>query len=72
MAYENVILISQKQAVDPALLSLTYVALAKIYEFFDDRTYAIGVYDKAIQIGNVAGGAYGEALTAKQRLLKNQ
>jgi hypothetical protein len=70
-AYQNVILISEKQPVDPALLSLTYVALAKIYEFFDDRSYAIGVYDKAIQLGNVTGGAYGEAMTAKQRLLKN-
>ena len=71
-AFDNVILIAQKQPVDPALLSLTYVALAKIYEFFDERSYAIGVYDKAIQLGNVTGGAYGEAMTAKQRLLKNQ
>jgi tetratricopeptide (TPR) repeat protein len=71
-AYENIIRISQKQAVDPALLSLTYVALAKIYVFFDDKTYAIGVYDEAIKLGNVNGGAYGEALAAKQQLLKDQ
>ena len=71
-AYDNVVRIAQKQTVDPALLSLSYVALAKIYEFYDDNTYAIGVYDKAIQIGNVTGGAYGEALAAKQRLLKDQ
>ena len=71
-SYDNVILISQKQRVDPALLSLTYVALGKIYEFYDNGTYAIGIYDKAIQLGNVTGGAYGEALAAKQRLLRNQ
>jgi len=81
LAFENVILIAKKQEtdniaqnqrVDAALVSLTYVALAKIYEFFDESTYAIGVYDKAIQIGPVTGGAYDEALAAKQRLLKTQ
>jgi tetratricopeptide (TPR) repeat protein len=77
VAFENVVRISLKQIslkqnVDTALLSLSYVALAKIYEFYDDNTYAIGIYDKAIQIGNVTGGAYGEAMAAKQRLLKNQ
>ena len=71
-AYENVIRISQKQQVDPALRSLSYVALAKIYEFFDDRSYAISVYDAAIKLGNVNGGAFQEALAAKQRLMKEQ
>jgi hypothetical protein len=72
VAYENVIRMAQKQRVDPALLSLSYVALAKIYEFYDENSYAIGVYDLAIKLGNVTGGAYGEALAAKQRLVKNQ
>jgi hypothetical protein len=72
VAYENVVRIAQKEKIDPALLSLSYVALAKIYEFYDNNTYAIGVYDAAIKIGNVAGGAYSEAIAAKQRLLKNQ
>ena len=72
VAYENVVRIGLKQKIDSALLSLSYVALAKIYEFYDDNTYAIGIYDKAIQIGNVTGGAYGEALASKQRLLKKQ
>lgn len=71
VAFENVVRIGQKQVVDPALLSLTYVALAKIYEFFDENTYAIGVYDAAIRMGNVNGGAYNEAIAAKQRLMKN-
>ena len=72
VAYENVIRISQKQQVDPALRSLSYVALAKIYEFFDNRTYAISVYDAAIKLGDVSGGAFQEALAAKQRLMKEQ
>ena len=71
-SYSNVISISKKQPVDPALLSLTYVALGKIYEFYNDKTYAIGIYDAAIKLGNVTGGAFNEALAAKQRLLKNQ
>lgn len=71
VAFENVVRIALKQPVDPALLSLTYVALAKIYEFFDENTYAIGVYDAAIRVGNVNGGAYNEAIAAKQRLMKN-
>ena len=71
IAYEKIVRISQKQRVDPALLSLSYVALAKIYEFYDDTTY-MGLYDAAIKIGNVNGGAYNEAIAAKQRLLKDQ
>lgn len=71
-AYENVVKIAQKHTVDAALLSLSYVALAKIYEFYDNKTYAIGIYDAAIKIGPVTNGAYDEALAAKQRLLKDQ
>ncbi|PYT00550.1 MAG: hypothetical protein DMF63_08270 [Acidobacteria bacterium] len=71
VAFENVVRLSQKQRVDSALLSLSYVALAKIYEFYDDTTYN-GLYDAAIKIGNVPGGAYNEAIAAKQRLLKDQ
>ena len=71
-SFENVIRIAQKQPVDAALVSLTYVALAKIYEFFDDNAYAMGLYDKAIQLGDVSGGGHREALAAKQRLLKAQ
>jgi len=70
-AYENVIK-SATPNTDRALLSLTYVALAKIYEFYDEKSYAAAVYDKAIQLGPVAGGAHGEALTAKARLIKEQ
>lgn len=70
-AYENVLKTATPNT-DRALLSLTYVALAKIYEFYDEKAYASAVYDKAIQLGQVAGGAYSEALTAKARLVKEQ
>lgn len=68
-AYESV-LTSSGPNTDPALLSLTYVALGKIYEFYDNSAYAAAIYEKAIQLGPVAGGAHSEAMAAKARLLK--
>lgn len=61
-----------KQNPDRVLLSLSYVALAKIHEFFDETEYAAKIYDAAIRVGDVSGGAYREALDGKARLLKNQ
>jgi tetratricopeptide (TPR) repeat protein len=84
VAYENVIRIARKQwsdaaagvpvkqPIDRALVSLSYVALGKIYEFTDNDGYAMAIYDEAIRIGDIAGGGYGEALAAKQRLLQDQ
>ena len=69
-AFENVLNIRQQKNVDDALVSLSYVALAKIYEFYDEKAYAAKIYDAAIKIGNVQGGAFSEAMAAKQRLLK--
>ncbi len=71
VAYENV-LRSATRSTDVALISLSYVALAKIYEFYDEKTYAAALYDKAIQIGPVTGGAHDEAISAKARLIKEQ
>jgi hypothetical protein len=70
-AYSNVIS-SATPNTDKALLSLTYVALARIYEFYNDKTYAVKLYDEAIKIREVTGGAYREAIAGKERLLKNQ
>ena len=58
--------------VDPALISVTYVSLARIYEYYDRKNDAILIYDAAIKLGEVTGGAYLEAIASKQRLLKNQ
>ncbi len=70
-AYGNVIS-SATPTTDKALLSLTYVALARIYEFYDDNAYAVKLYDAAIKLSEISGGAYQEAIKGKQRLLKNQ
>jgi hypothetical protein len=50
---------------------LSYVALAKIYEFYDQKDYAAKIYDAAIKLGDVSGGAYAQAIAGKQQLLKN-
>jgi tetratricopeptide (TPR) repeat protein len=57
-------------ATDRALISLTYVALAGIYEFNDQKQDAIKLYDKAIEIGDVVGGGYRSAIVGKQKLLQ--
>lgn len=69
VAYSNV-LRSATPTTDRALLSLTYVALARIYEFYDEDGYAIQLYDQAIKLTDVAGGAFKEALAGKQKLLQ--
>jgi tetratricopeptide (TPR) repeat protein len=71
VAYSNVIRTSTA-ATDRALLSLTYVALGRIYEHFGDNGYAMRMYDEAIKLDDVAGGAFRDAIAAKQRLLRQQ
>ncbi|MEP6849260.1 MAG: hypothetical protein ABI999_10420, partial [Acidobacteriota bacterium] len=68
--YENALKTATTDT-DPALISLTYVALAKIYEFYDQKEYALKIYDLAIKVGRVPHGAFDEAMDAKQRLVKN-
>jgi hypothetical protein len=67
-AYEKVLTTTR---TDSALISLSYVALARIHEFYDESEYAVKIYEAAIRIGDVPGGAYKEAIAAKERLLKN-
>lgn len=69
VAYSNV-LTTATPTTDRALLSLTYVALARIYEFNNDPAYAIKLYNEAIKLDDVTGGGFREAMAAKQRLLK--
>ncbi|MEJ7623263.1 MAG: hypothetical protein WKF34_04675 [Pyrinomonadaceae bacterium] len=69
VAYENV-LRTATPSTDQALLSLTYVALGRIYEHSGNVDYAVKLYDRAITIGDVAGGGHREALSGKQRLLR--
>lgn len=66
----SMVLKTAAPSTDKALISLTYVALARIYEFYNDRAMAMQLYDKAIQLADVPGGAYAQAIAGKQQLLK--
>ncbi|MFN0277912.1 MAG: hypothetical protein ACKVRN_04840 [Pyrinomonadaceae bacterium] len=66
-AYSSVLRVKTPDT-DPALLSLTYVALARIYEHFNKPDDAIKLYDQAIKLGQI--GAFQDAMAGKQRLLK--
>ncbi len=68
-AYSNVIS-TATPTTDRALLSLTYVALARIYEFQNQKDYALKLYERAIEIGPVAAGGFQSAMDAKARLIK--
>lgn len=57
---------------DAALLSLSYVALGRIYEYFSDYGYAVKIYEAAIKIGRINEGAFDEAVAARERLIKQQ
>lgn len=67
--YENVFR-SASPTTDPALISSTYFALGRIYEFDGKTDYAIKIYDAALRIGDVEGGAYKEAFEAKKLLIQ--
>ncbi|MGI8641944.1 MAG: tetratricopeptide repeat protein [Pyrinomonadaceae bacterium] len=69
--YENVIR-SATTKTDKELLSLTYVALARIYEFYGENEYAVKLYEAAIKNGNAASQSYKEAVAARERLMKEQ
>lgn len=68
--YSNVIR-SRTNQTDPTLLSLTYLALGRIHEYFGESEYAIKIYEAAIRIGNV-GESFKEAEAARERLMKEQ
>jgi hypothetical protein len=69
--YESV-LNNATDKTDTALISLTYVALARLYEYYDQNQYAIKIYEKVISMGDMKGGGYQEAIVARERLLKDQ
>lgn len=66
---------SATRETDPALMQLCYVALGRIYEFYENNAYAVEIYKTALKYGKADVGAYNEALTAINRLTtppKNQ
>ena len=70
--YYSKVITSATLQTDPALLSLSYVALGRIREFFGETEVAIKIYEKAMTYGDVTGGAYKEAVAARERLMKDQ
>lgn len=56
--------------LDRALKSLSYVNIGRIFEYYDQTDRAIATYETAIKLGDVKGGAYQEAVAAREKLLK--
>ncbi|MEK6280634.1 MAG: hypothetical protein AABN95_09810 [Acidobacteriota bacterium] len=53
---------------DRALISRAHEAMGRIYSFLEKPVEASNAFDKAIQVGDVAGGAYKEAMEGKKKL----
>ncbi len=53
---------------DKALMSRSYESMARINAFLDNNTEAMKLFDEAIKLGDVRGGAYKEAVEGKRKL----
>lgn len=53
---------------DRALMSRAHTAMGRILEFLERNQEALKEFEAAIQIGDVAGGAFKEAMAGKNRL----
>jgi len=53
---------------DKAIMSRAYESMARINAFMDNTAEAVKLFDEAIKIGDVRGGAYKEALEGKKKL----
>jgi hypothetical protein len=53
---------------DRALISRAHEAMGRIYAFLDNPAEATSAFDKAIQVGDVPGGAYKDAMEGKKKL----
>jgi tetratricopeptide (TPR) repeat protein len=53
---------------DRGLLSRAHESMGRIYAFLDQKDEAMKEFDAAIKIGQVAGGAYNDALAGKRKL----
>ncbi|MEZ5347172.1 MAG: hypothetical protein R2681_16620 [Pyrinomonadaceae bacterium] len=56
---------------DRELVTLTYVSLGRIYEFYDQKEYAVKIYETAMKIGNADGEGFKQAFAAKQKLVND-
>lgn len=57
---------------DQAVLSRSHAAIGRILAFLDQPAEAMKEFDAAIKLGRVQGGAYDEAVAAKQKLSQQQ
>ena len=53
---------------DKAIMSRAYESMARINAFMDNTAEAMKLFDEAIKLGDVRGGAYKEALEGKKKL----
>ncbi len=55
---------------DKMWVSLSYFALGRINEYYGRNEDAVNIYNAAIKVGNVEGGAFSKSKEAKERLEK--
>ncbi len=65
------VLDSATTSTDGELISLTYVSLGRIYEFYDQNEYAVKLYETAMMFGSVDGEGFKKAFDAKRKLIEN-
>ena len=53
---------------DKAIMSRAYESMARINAFMDNTAEAVKLFDEAIKLGDVRGGAYKEAIEGKKKL----
>ena len=53
---------------DKAIMSRAFASMARINAFMDNTAEAVKLFDEAIKLGDVRGGAYREALEGKKKL----
>ena len=53
---------------DKAIMSRAYESMGRISAFMDNTAEAVKLFDEAIKLGDVRGGAYKEALEGKKKL----
>ena len=53
---------------DRAIISRAHEAMGRIYAFLEKPAEASSEFDKAIQVGDVLGGAYKDAVEGKRKL----
>jgi tetratricopeptide (TPR) repeat protein len=58
--------------IDTELVSLSYIGVARIHEFYGETEVAIKVYEAAIKLNNTTDESYKQAVAARERLIKEQ